>query len=134
MSLRISTFLHDDSTGHVGIRFAHPSLCALNFNLDVKFFGAAANAQDMANALYRLGSLNTTVESTVHMDDFVGRLIGLNDPTYGTRPEESSRPAEWWNMFFDYPTVHSCYGGLASQACLDRYGEHQTNIYNPTKE
>ncbi|MDR1184451.1 MAG: hypothetical protein LBK67_06610, partial [Coriobacteriales bacterium] len=88
----------------------------------------------MANDLAKLGSLNTTVESTVHMDDFVGTLVGWNDPTYGTRPEGSSQPAEWWKMFFDYPTVHGCYGGLASPECIRKYGDFITNTYNPSKE
>jgi hypothetical protein len=86
----------------------------------------------MANDLAKLGSLNTTVESTVHMDDFVGTLVGWNDPTYGTRPEESSRPAEWWNMLFDYPTVHGCYGDLASDLCTKKYGAPITETYKPT--
>jgi type VI protein secretion system component Hcp len=31
MSLRTLTFRHDDSTDHVGVRFAHPNLRALEY-------------------------------------------------------------------------------------------------------
>jgi filamentous hemagglutinin len=104
----------------------------LNFNLEVSLFGAAANAQGIANDLARLGSWNTKVESMVHMDDFVGTLIGLNDPTYGTRPENSSLIAEWRKILGKYPTVHSCYGALSSDLCKQRYSASIAETYKPT--
>lgn len=57
-----------------------------------------------------------------HGDDFVGGLIGNNPATYDQRPKESSRLKEWYRVFGDAPTVHSCYGTGAVDAGCSNYG------------
>lgn len=56
------------------------------------------------------------------MADFVGRVIGGNQATYGEVPEGSSLIKEWIKMFGKSPTVHSCYGGTGSDSpCTQSY-------------
>jgi hypothetical protein len=88
-------------------------------------------AATQPTALLSLGSQTTSVKSYVHTDDFVGTLIGNNAATYGIRPEENTRIQEWINMFNDSPTVHSCYGALASDACKYEYGDSVSKTYKP---
>ena len=97
-------------------------------NTTVKLIGSAYNAQDAANLLSNLsGGIQNAVQLQVHADDFVGRLIGGNPPTYGETPVESSLIKEWIHMFGVAPTVHSCYGtGAASPDCYPTYGAPKT--------
>ena len=47
----------------------------------------------------------------------MGAFLGGNPLTYDTVPEVSSNIKEWFNMFEDQPTVHSCYGGNIPERC-----------------
>ncbi|EMR12603.1 surface adhesin, partial [Methylophaga lonarensis MPL] len=89
----------------------------------IKFVGPAYSAQEAANSLDQLsGGNQTTVELQNHAADFVGRLIGGNQATYGEVPEGSSLIKEWINIFGQATSTHSCYGG-ASDVCGDTYGK-----------
>lgn len=59
------------------------------------------------------------MESQVHIDDFVGTMIGGNSPTGGTTPEGSNLVKEWVNIFYGNASAHNGYGegkpGGASQ-------------------
>lgn len=95
-------------------------------NTSIKFVGPAYSAQEAANSLDTLsGGNQTTVQLQNHVADFVGRLIGGNQATYGEISEGSSLIKEWINMFGESPTVHSCYGG-ADKKCIDTYGSPST--------
>ncbi|MDZ4098313.1 MAG: hemagglutinin repeat-containing protein, partial [Methylophilaceae bacterium] len=93
-------------------------------NTSIKFVGPAYSAQEAANSLDTLsGGNQTTVQLQNHVADFVGRLIGGNQATYGEISEGSSLIKEWINMFGESPTVHSCYGsGASSPDCYPSYG------------
>lgn len=94
-------------------------------NTEIKFVGPAYNAQDAANMLDAMSNGNRSVVLLQnHADDFVGTLIGGNPATYDQRPAESSRLNEWWRIFGDAPTVHSCYGtgGVDPKGCSKAYG------------
>lgn len=45
-----------------------------------------------------------------HKSDFVGNIIGGNEPTGGNNSAGASKTDEWKNMFGGPATVHSCYG------------------------
>lgn len=94
-------------------------------NTNIKFVGPAYSAQESANSLDTLsGGNQTSVELQNHMADFVGRLIGGNQTTYGEVPEGSSLIKEWINMFGEATNVHSCYGtGAISDNCHPTYGK-----------
>lgn len=94
-------------------------------NTSIKFVGPAYSAQEAANSLDTLsGGTQTTVQLQNHIADFVGRLIGGNQATYGEVSEGSSLIKEWINMFGEAPTVHSCYGNNGSDSpCTQTYGK-----------
>lgn len=91
----------------------------------IKFVGPAYSVQEAANSLDTLsGGNQTTIQLQNHMADFVGRLIGGNQATYGEVSEGSSLVKEWINMFGEAPTVHGCYGaGDGKGSCGQAYGD-----------
>ena len=91
-------------------------------NTNIKFVGPAYSAQEAANSLDTLsGGNQTSVELQNHMADFVGRLIGGNQTTYGEVPEGSNLIKEWINIFGQSTSAHGCYG-VGSRACIKQYG------------
>jgi len=94
-------------------------------NTSIKFVGPAYSTQEAANTLNTLsGGNQTTIQLQNHMADFVGRLIGDNQATYGEVSEGSSLIKEWINMFGESPTVHSCYGNTGKDSpCTQTYGK-----------
>jgi len=104
-------------------------------NTEIKFVGPAYDAQDAATLLDAMSNGNHSVVLLQnHADDFVGGLIGNNPATYDQRPAESSRLNEWWRIFGDAPTVHSCYGtgAVDPEGCKGSYGSPKT-IEVPSK-
>lgn len=102
-------------------------------NTNVSLFGSAYNAQQAANFLNALSSGNGTVQSQVHIDDFVGTIIGGNAPSGGTTPEGSSLLQEWIKIFYGESTVHNGYGegqpnGTSNQYWLDSPSGRPTPI------
>jgi filamentous hemagglutinin len=96
---------------------------------EIKLVGPAYSAQRAATLLEGLSNGNRSVVSLQnHADDFVGVLIGNNPATYNKRPADSSRLKEWWRIFGDAPTVHSCYGtmAVAPEGCHENYGRPKT--------
>jgi filamentous hemagglutinin len=83
---------------------------------DISLFGSAYNAQQAENFLNTLSGGKGSVESQVHIDDFVGTVIGGNSPTGGTTPEGSNLVKEWVKIFYGKETAHNCYGN-APQGC-----------------
>jgi len=69
---------------------------------DISLFGSAYNAQQAADLLNKLGTQDKqgTVQSTVHIDDFVGTIIGNNPATGGTTPINSNLLKEWVKIFY----------------------------------
>ncbi|NOU40466.1 MAG: filamentous hemagglutinin N-terminal domain-containing protein [Methylotenera sp.] len=122
------------SRGSITIGNALEMLLEMEYNkaplsdTTVKIVGPAYSAQELANSLNTLsGGNQTSVQLQNHIDDFTGRLLGSNPPTYGTRPAESSMIKEWIHTFGKAPTVHSCYGtGAASSDCYPKYGAPKT--------
>jgi len=122
------------SRGSITIGNALEMLLKMEYNkaplsdTNVKIVGPAYSAQELANSLNILsGGNQTSVQLQNHIDDFTGRLLGSNPPTYGTRPAESSMIKEWIHTFGKAPTVHSCYGtGAASPDCYLKYGAPKT--------
>lgn len=92
---------------------------------NIKFVGPAYPAQEAANLLNTLsGGNQDNIALQNHMDDFVGRLIGGNEATYGNRPAGSNMIKEWLNMFGAAPTVHGCYGNTGTDSsCTSTYGK-----------
>ena len=90
----------------------------------INLFGPAYNAQDMANLLY-ITSDGTQKGVTLqnHTDDFVGGIIGGNQNTGGVTPEGSSTIEEWYKMFINSATAHSCYGA-GKDGCADYWGDN----------
>nr|WP_172462894.1 hemagglutinin repeat-containing protein [Bartonella doshiae] len=89
---------------------------------NVNLYGPAANAEATADMLkYLRGDKQTSVGFDGHRYDFVSRIIGGNDYTYETVPTGSTRWKEWWNMFSDPNSVHTCLGDV-SDKCTWRYG------------
>ena len=92
-------------------------------NTDIKFVGPAYNAQEAANLLDTLSNGNrSSVLLQNHADDFVGSLLGNNPATYDQRPADSNKLYEWYRIFGDAPTVHSCGGTGAASADCPQYG------------
>ncbi|PKO42237.1 MAG: hypothetical protein CVU29_12005, partial [Betaproteobacteria bacterium HGW-Betaproteobacteria-22] len=79
---------------------------------DISLFGSAYNAQRAADLLNKLGTQDKqgTVQSTVHIDDFVGTIIGNNPATGGTTPINSNLLKEWVKIFYGDSTAHNGYG------------------------
>jgi len=109
-------------------------------NTSLNFFGSAYNAEDAANLLNTLSDgTQTSVTSQNHTDDFVGGIIGGNPSTGGATPEGRSTVEEWYNMFINSATAHSCYGnGGGKDQCGDYWGvdwqnsDPKTMIINAT--
>ncbi len=97
-------------------------------NTTIKFVGPAYSAQDAANSLHDLsGGSQNSVQLQTHLADFVGRLIGGNQATYGEIATGSSYIKEWIRMFGGASTVHSCYGtGAVSSDCYPTYSPPKT--------
>ena len=89
-------------------------------NTNISLFGSAYNAQQAANLLNQLGTEENHggLQSTVHLDDFVGTVIGGNNPTGGTTPINSNLLKEWVKIFYGEATAHNCYGSGKS-GCKD---------------
>ena len=99
-------------------------------NTRLKFVGPAYNAQEAANLLGWLSNGTSTVITLQnHADDFVGNIVGWNLATYDQRPGDSNHVKEWFRIFGDAPTVHSCYGTMAvsQKGCEKNYGAPVTN-------
>ncbi|MFT3960420.1 hemagglutinin repeat-containing protein [Propionivibrio sp.] len=106
-----------------------PGSASILTNTSIKFVGPAYNTQTAADLLNWLSSGNvTSVRLQNHADDFVGSFIGGNQATNTQRPDESSRLTEWFRIFGEAPTVHSCYGTMAinSGGCGRLYGTPMT--------
>ncbi|MDD3592986.1 MAG: hypothetical protein PHO65_10120 [Sulfurovum sp.] len=98
----------------------------------INLFGPAYNAQDMANLLYTTSDgTQTSVTLQNHTDDFVGGIIGGNPSTGGVTPEGSSTVIEWYNMFINPTTAHSCYG-TGKDGCDKYWGADWQNSYPKT--
>ncbi len=67
-------------------------------------------AQQAANLLNFLSNGSGIVQSQVHIDDFVGTIIGKNDPTGGSTPDGSNLLKEWIKIFYGKATAHNGYG------------------------
>jgi filamentous hemagglutinin len=101
---------------------------------DIRFVGPAYNAHDAANQLdYLSDGFGNGVDIQVHADDFVGGLIGGNPPSYDKRPAGSSTLNEWFRIFGDAPTVHSCYGNGGASPDCQRYGDAPTLNIQPNQ-
>ncbi len=105
-----------------------PESYGLLGNTTLKLVGPAYGAEDAASLLDWLsGGRQTSVQLQNHADDFVGVLLGGNPATHDQRPPESNKLKEWWRIFGEAPTVHSCYGtGAISENCKPNYGEPKT--------
>ncbi|WP_244427579.1 filamentous hemagglutinin [Bartonella queenslandensis] len=91
-------------------------------NTKINLYGPAANALSTAGLLgYVSDGKQTTVGFDGHRYDFVSRVIGGNGYTYKTVPTGSNRWKEWWNMFSDPISPHTCLGD-AGPKCQKRYG------------
>jgi filamentous hemagglutinin len=106
----------------------------------INLFGPAYNAEDAANLLNTLSDgTQTSVTLQNHIDDFVGGIIGGNPSTGGETPPNSTTVLEWYNMFINSATAHSCYGnGGGKDQCGDYWGvdwqnpDPKTMIINAT--
>lgn len=98
-------------------------------NTEIKLVGPAYSAQVAANMLDEMSDgKQSVVLLQNHADDFVGRIIGLNEATYDLRPPESNKLHEWFTILGKAPTVHSCYGtGAVSDKCRSSYGAPGTS-------
>ena len=79
-------------------------------NTNISLFGSAYNAQQAADLLNFLSDGSGTLQSQVHIDDFVGTVIGGNNPTGGTTPINSNLLKEWVKIFYGASTAHNGYG------------------------
>ncbi|MDY0403323.1 hypothetical protein [Sulfurovum sp.] len=96
----------------------------------INLFGPAYNAQDMANLLYTTSDgTQKGVTLQNHTDDFVGGMIGGNPSTGGETPPNSSTIEEWYKMFINPATAHSCYGNGGDKGQCEKYWG--TNWQNP---
>ncbi|WP_273760675.1 filamentous hemagglutinin [Bartonella sp. ML70XJBT.G] len=93
-----------------------------NKNTDINFYGPAFNGLSAAGLIsYVSDGQQTTVGFDGHKYDFVSRVIGGNDYTYGTAPAGSNWWKEAWKMFTDPYNPHTCLGD-AGDTCRARYG------------
>lgn len=93
-------------------------------NIAVNLFGSAYNAQKVQNNLNlinqtRGGSVHTS--QATHRDDFVGRYIGGNPPTYGNQQKPNSALKEWGKIVTQHINPHMCYGSRGLN-CKKKYG------------
>lgn len=98
---------------------------------NIKLVGSAFSVQEAADMLKKLSEGNKdSAQMQTHIDDFVGRIIGGNDATYGIRPPGSNFIREWVHIFGDAPTAHSCYGVGGHKKCVQQYGNpEEKTIY-----
>lgn len=97
---------------------------------EIKLFGPAYSAEKMASQLKVLsGGNKTSVQLENHISDFVGRLIGGNEPTYGKNPDGSNTFLQWIHIFGESPTAHSCYGE-GKAGCKEGYGVPESKRIN----
>ena len=107
---------------------------------DISLFGSAYNAQQAADMLNKLGTQDKqgTVQSTVHIDDFVGTIIGNNPATGGTTPINSNLLKEWVKIFYGDSTAHNGYGTGKTDGSSESYWQDSRDkkptpaLINPT--
>lgn len=106
---------------------------------NISLFGSAYNAEQAADLLNKLSNAIGSVQSQVHIDDFVGTILGRNQPTGGTTPINSNLLKEWVKIFYGNSTPHNNYGNGKPDGSGQAYwqdsldGKTITKTITPTK-